>query len=361
MSARGKQILAIVLSAVFFAAWVFFLLFPFARTVEESGGSYTILRENGEREELTFAEAYERLVGGEENTLVFRSQTGEERAQASEEYAEAYAVLSRGGLANLAALSISEINPLERVALWRAFQSRVWYADGFWKLFEEGVKEAGSCTAEELVLLSGSISSSALKGCGAERLVLCADAEFTVKTLSGTAVKEIVCNAPYEGDGKLVYLNTVGGKRLVAAVPSAKNLTVEDYAFADEGALRFCRELEALSLPFAGSSEWGAGSAYAAEIAYLFSDGENTFVPETLKHIRVRGGSIGQTAFYRLSGLEEINLCGVEKIEKGAFENLPKLQRLHTPVPAALGENYNCRVLDCGCFEYEINSMGRTE
>lgn len=352
-----KKAVLPALTVLFSLLWCGSLFLPLGQRVRAGEERYRVaLREGGETQ-VNFASAYGAFVGATETgTLLLDGENLAGEITPSQAYAEIGRTLTEGNLNELLALNAAALPRLERVALWRAFSDCVWYAGEAFAYTGDGVSRASSASGDKLVLLEGSIAASRLIAFGTKVLELRPAAEIAAKSLVNTGVEKFVAFAPYEEDGGALYLDTAGGKRLVAGVPSALSLRIHDNYFADTGALLPCKKLVRLEVPFAGTASSAAGENYRGELAELFRNGGEYEVPASFKTVRVRGGLIGATAFYGCGGLREIDLCGVaaENISVSAFEGCGELVRLHTPRASVnLPGEYESRVLSCGCTLYE--------
>ena len=308
------------------------------RTSENYGGAYRALRG----------------ITSAGNVALYRDGlTGE--IAGSEELRSAVAVFEEGALGELYAMRPS-LDRIERAALWREYGGRVYCDLDLYRWTGERVERVSSCVGEEFVLLAGGVSSSVLAKSGAETLIVKKEAEIKSSALTGTAVKRLVAEAPYAAEEGVLFLDTPGGRRLIAAVPNATDLYVAECDFADKGALLCCGEIVSLSLPFLGNAPSSALTEYEGEFARLFRGANGYSVPACLRRVRVRGGEIISHAFYSCPFVEEVNACGVdpEKIASDAFSDLRSLLLLHTPRKnVRLQGAYTSCVAPCGCTVYE--------
>ncbi|MGN1062443.1 MAG: hypothetical protein ACI4RO_04870 [Candidatus Scatosoma sp.] len=311
---------------------------------------------DGTRTSENYDGAYRALQGltSAGNVLLLRDKrTGE--IAGSDELRSAVAVFETGTLGQLYEMRPS-LNRIERAALWKEYGGRVYCDLDLYRWTGERVERAASCVGEEFVLLAGGVSSSVLAESGAETLFVKKDAEIGSSALTGTAVKEIVAEAPYAAEEGALFLDTSGGRRLIAAVPSATDLFVGDCGFADEGALLCCGEIVSLSLPFLGNASSSEFTGYAGEFAFLFRSAGKYSVPACLRRVRVRGGEMISHAFFSCPFVEEVNACGVdpEKIASDAFSDLRSLRLLHTPqADVLLPGGFTSYVAPCGCTVYK--------
>lgn len=347
---------ALFLLCALFWGLLFFLPMPRARAAGDD--MYRCVWADGTETEESYFSAYSSLVGmddGGEIVLGRGERTGV--VAAGEACRAAFRIFEEGGLADLLGLDISCVSRLERAALYRRYQSRLWYADEYFAWSGEEMQRAEAQRAETLVFLSGDMTATRLIETQAERLSLRAEATFTASVIAGTNVKEVIAEAPYFAEGNTVCLSTAGGVRLLAGLPSARKVTVpENVYFADEGALLPCENLEEVEIPFAGSAKSSAGTLYRGEFAHLFSTGKEYRVPVTLKTVRVKGGYLISHAFYACKYVETIDACGVSArdIERDAFADCVSLKLLHTPrADVVLSGNFTKHTAPCGCTVYE--------
>ncbi len=344
-----------VLLALF---WALLFFLPMPRSWAVGDETYRCVWADGTETEESYFSAYSDLVGmndGGELVLGRGDLTGV--IAASEACQSAFHVFENGGLGDLLQLNISAVTRLERAALYRRYQNRLWYADEYFAWSGEALQRTEAQRAETLVLLAGDMTATRLIETQAERLFLRADANFSASVVEGTAVKEVLAEQPYSSEGNTVCLSTPGGVRLLAGLPAARTVTVpERVYFADEGALLPCTQLEAVEIPFAGSAQSSVGTLFRGEFAHLFSTGKEYRVPETLKRVRVKGGYLIAHAFYSCKYVEEIDACGVsvENIERDAFVDCTSLKLLHTPREnVRLQGNFTKHLAPCGCTIYE--------
>ena len=353
----AKRILAVfcALLALLLAAAAFLAPFP-GRYGTAHQERYLCVWEDGSDTKESYYSAYPLLQGMSKSGNVLLSRGGMlGEVGASEPFRAAVEIFERGSLKQLYAFDAQGILPLEHACLWRTYKERIYYAGGAFRWTGERVASAEG-TGKELVLLEGSVSSTVLKRTGVEKLILRKDAQFSARTILGTNVKSIEAQAPYSALSGGVYLDTVGGKRLLAIIADCETLEIEDCDFIEAGALLLCKSLRSLSLPFVGSAKTDNLTGYKGELSYLFQNGESSRVPQTLNYVAVSGGYLIDFAFYGCSGLEEINACGVksEDISSMAFHGLDALRRLHTPRESVLltGE-FISYPAPCGCWIYE--------
>jgi hypothetical protein len=342
-----RRIFCAVFGCLVLCAGVFCAFLPLPRIVSVAEERYVCTWEDGRVSEETYASAYAMLDPAGGLSLVSGDRRG--TIAASSAYSALCNTLESGGIAELLAADCNGLSRLECAAAYRKYRNELWFAEGFFAWDGRSVEREDAPAGSSVVWLSGKLGAGALKRTGAERLELCAEAEFTARSLIGTAVREITAHAPYVREGDAVYLDTGTARRLIAGMPAAETLTVGDADYIDEGALCACENLVSLSLPFAGASAQRGGM-----LAYLFSDGVQFRVPSLLKSLKVRGGVLEQNALYRLNGLETIDLCGMDSVAWRAVENCTALNVLHVPAAVKLPQgNFSSRRAACGCTVYE--------
>ena len=341
---RGARRALGVLAAGYFAlAAVLLAAFPLPRRLQ-THGYYACVWEDGSRTQETYAAAYAAMVGAEEEGVALAR--GERRGllSATPRYAAVYDVLAHGTVAQLLSLDAEGVSALERAALWRTFGETRWYAGEWFAWDGARVFRAEDMRAETVVLSEGGTSLAAT---GAVRLELRPQAQLSADMLCGSRIAEVAAQAPYACEGNAIYLDTPGGRRLVAGLPAATSLAVSHARFLDEGALLPCTALQSLVLPFAGT-----GAAGEDMLASLFSDGTDYRVPSSLQCVRICGGRVASDAFYGCGSLREISTCGVaaEKIDPAAFLHCTQLRVLHTArQDVLLPEGFTETRAPCGC------------
>lgn len=358
MKGRNGNVLRGALCLLCALLWALPLFFPLPRTLSAGAGeSYLCRWESGEETQETYASALRDLDGMEEGVLVLGRDGMRGEISPGTECENAVSVLENGNMGELFALRTEGLARLERAALYRAYGERLWYAGEWFGWTGEAFARRSAGEAEEVVLLSGKISAARLLEAGTKTLFLRAEAEIDETTLCGTRVETVSAEEPYRAEGGCVCLSTAGGVRLVAGLPLATQIIVPaDTAFADEGALLACTEIAGLTLPFVGSAKNSAGSGFKGELAHLFSTGEQYKIPQTLRKIRVTGGSLVSHAFYACSMLEEIDACGLgyDDIAYDAFADCTGLRLLHTPRGnVRLPGNFRISIAPCGCTVFE--------
>ena len=338
-------------AALFVAACLFSLFLPLPKKIAYRE-SYECVWSDGTVSTESYSSAYLSLSGmTHEGVMLERSGlTGTIASEA----AEVYATLQNGSLGELLQCA-AEGTRIDRAALYLTFSKRIWYNGAYFIWAGNNVERVSRAAGSELVALEGAVTSRLLRETGATSLHLRAGATLKADTFAGSAVTTVYAQSPYTSCGSAVYIDTAGGKRLLAAVAGIKELTLEeDAVFADRGALIACQDLTALTLPFVGSAKIDANDL-VGELGYLFASGKEYFVPVTLKSLRVTGGRISSTAFYACSSLNVIDLCGVDagEISAEAFSGLASLELLHTPKSGvSLSGEFTAQRADCDCTVY---------
>lgn len=346
---------SVILAVLFFLIWAVFLFLPVTERVNGCEEIYLCRWEDGTRTRENFADAYSAVTGCDpDRILLTRGEIAGEIEPASP-YSAYFRTLSIGSFREVKELDVSKLGALERAVLWERFGDRAWWTgEEFLVWTESGAVFSHSPRCGEIIIEGGSLTASAIARTCADSLEVRDGADFSAKMLIGTEITELKGVAPYDSENGALYLETLGGTRLVAAAPNVRSLSA-DYDYADEGALLACRELEFVSLPFAGTSRFSELGDHRSEIASLFLSGEEYFVPPTLKRIEIRGGVLTDTSLYRCDYVEEIVLCGMkeEQVSRSAFLSCAALKKLHAPIgDALLTGKYSARTLDCGCTLY---------
>ena len=345
--------------AVIFAAACLFCLFaPLPEDISKVE-EYECIWSDGSVSTESYSSAYQSLAGIDETHVLLARDglTGKIESRA----VGAYFTLANGDLGELLECAASGTR-IGAAALYRAFSERVWYNGEYYVFTGSRVKRVSRATASELVCLEGSVTSRVLKATNAKTLYLRKGATIKSDLFTEGNVTAVYAEAPYFVNGGAVYLDTAGGRRLLSAIAGIEELTIEgELQFADEGALLACQNLQSLTLPFAGSAASPDGKEYVGGLAYLFSDGKEYRVPQTLSSVTVTGGRLGAFAFYACPGLEVIDVCKVDpgEISEDAFLGLESLQLLHTPQKDVklTGDfsAYSEHGLQCGCTVYIRN------
>ena len=263
-----RRILIGALSLVLFGACIFTLFLPFPRRVETSQESYACVWEDGSQTIEDYFGAYSALCGATEEALVLEREGKTGLIPLSEEYRRAATVFEYGELAELLSFRLGNCSRLEKVALFLRYGERCYYSGERFCWDGEKISRTERTKFTEVVLLDGNLPSGFLRDTGAKTLILSANAAFTVRSLVGSKVEKVIASLPYFTENGAVYLETVGGRRLVAVLPNVEYLEINcDYI--DKGALSACTRLKAIKLP----------EDFEGTLAELFGDAP---VPEDL-------------------------------------------------------------------------------
>lgn len=330
MRAKIFKIAEIVLSALFLAAAAICPFLPFPRVISCAEESYSCTWSDGTVTKESYADVFGSIAGitPSGNVLLSRDNLQGEIVANLKEPSE---IIDCGSLAEL--LTLRPLDRIDRVAMWRACSGRLWLSDGeFFAWSQDGITRTEETTAKTLVLLSGRVSSTRLQRIGAEELWIHGEAQISADMFYGTKVSNVRTWAPYSDMGGAIYRTTAGGIRLVAALPNLRTLAVDEYRYADEGALLPCQNLEELTVPFVGNASAESGSGFHGELAYLFSDGKEYRVPSCLRRVTVEGGTLTSYAFYGCTGIQTIDARGVDStnVDRDAFAGVTDLQTLYT-------------------------------
>ncbi|MDE6411274.1 MAG: hypothetical protein K2L02_01905 [Clostridia bacterium] len=341
--------------AIFTAACLFCLFLPLPKRIS-SRETYECVWADGSVTKESYSSAFESLAGmdGESVILSRNGITGKIESEAG----AVYDTLEYGNLLELLECTAAGTR-IDGAAIYREFSDRVWYNGEYYIWTGSQIKKVSRAEGGEIVFLEGNVTSRVLNETNANTVYLRKGSTVSAASFAGSNVKKVYTEAPYAENGGAVYLDTAGGKRLLAALGGVQELSVDtDLAFADEGALLACQTITSLTVPFVGSARSPYGTAYKGEFAHLFSTGKEYRVPETLASVRVTGGRLISFAFYACPNLKEINACGVEpgEISKTAFSGLTSLEILHTPKSdVTLTGSFTATVADCGCTIYIRN------
>lgn len=341
--------------AIFTAACLFCLFLPLPKNISNDE-TYKCVWADGSVTEESFSSAYESLAGMDGKSVILSRQglTGKIESEAS----AVYLTLENGNFSELLECTAAGTR-IDGAALYRAFSNRVWYNGEYYVWTGDKIEKVSRAERSEIVFLEGSVTSRVLEAAKASTVYLRKDATVSTLSFAESNVERVFAEAPYSENGGAVYLETAGGKRLLAALSGVKELNLDkDLAFADKGALLSCQTITSLTVPFVGSAKSPYGAAYTGEFAYLFSTGNEYRVPETLARVTVTGGQMIEFAFYACPNLKEINVCGVKpnEISKFAFSGLASLEVLHTPrKDVTLTGNFTSCTAECGCTIYTRN------
>ena len=360
MAKRNKVFTVIyyaVVCALLLGCTLSLFLVPITGTASGNGEQYLCVWENGETSAETYASACRSLSRIDENGNIVLERDGREGIIFSERLAYAESVLLRGSLAELLSLEIESCNAIERAALARAFSDTVYYSEGdAFRFTQSGIVRTDNVQTKKLALVTSSLPLSLIRRSGAEEVLLYPQTIIKPQMFINSSVTNLIAREPYYVQNGVLYLKTVSGVRCVAALPSLKEVAIEGNDFADEGALLPCKNLEELTVSFAGNDKNTQGTLYRGELAHLFSSSGGYDVPTSLKRVKVTGGKLISHAFYACSGVEEIDLCGLDwkDVDRYAAVDCKQLKTLHTPRRAiALPEGeFERSDAPCGCVIY---------
>lgn len=308
------------------------LFLPFPQDIGHVSDVYRCVWEDGSVTEEPYSSLYGAVTGAGEEVLLERNEKHGVIA-GSERYERIYTTLCSGTLAELLALQTEGLTRPESLALWRTFSDCIWYSEGCFIWDGGKIKAEERQTAQSVVLLSGELKRGYLASSGAVLFTICPSAQVSAEEFIGSSVENLVAQPPYCVSGEALYLQTTGGKRLIAALPGIISLTVdEDTQFIDEGALAPCKQINTLNISFAGNAKDHLSSSFSPYIGALFGeDEEGKFaVPSTLESVCVTGGRVYSHAFYGCTSVKEIDLRGVDYIERDALTDCVSLRRVYT-------------------------------
>lgn len=355
MKNKTKNLLKRAGTVIFLTACLFCLFLPLPKKISNNE-TYDCVWADGSVTKESYSSAYKSLAGmdGESVILSREGLTGKIESEAG----AVYAALKSGNLAEILECTLAGTR-IDSAALYREFSNRVWYNGDYYVWTGSKIERVSRAERGEIVFWEGNVTPRILRETNATTVYLRAGASISASSFIESKVEKVYAEAPYQENGGAVYLNTAGGKRLLAALSGIQELVLdEDLAFADEGALLACQALTSLTVPFAGSARSPYGTDYKGEFAHLFSDGKEYRVPETLTRVTVTGGRIIPYAFYACPNLKEIDACTVPEgeISKTAFSGLTSLETLHTPKrDVLLTGNFTSYTATCGCTIYTRN------
>lgn len=327
---------------------------PFPHRLSADNFLYRCEWADGSVGEERFISVYKDLVGTD-GQFILTERNGL-RGRCDFHAQEEYRTLKEGNFGEVSALHFSDdATRLDRAALLRTFSDTLWYAGEYFTWSGSAIRRASRTTCAALVALDGD-ASAAVAESSAIYFDLRKEASVTADAFRHSSVRYLSAQPPYAAREGLLYLDTPGGRRLLASLNCVTDATIEaDYC--DEGALLSAVALERVTAPFAGNMREASSSYFRGQFAHLFSDKGIYKVPPSLKSVCVTGGVLGDYAFYACVAVEEVDACGVkrENIGRYAFSNLVSLKRLHTPRrDVALPEGaFSARTAECGCTVYE--------
>ncbi len=357
VTGRFRRAFFFAFTAAFFLGCILSLVVPFPQTFSERFGEiYRCIWEDGSETAVNYLNAYKWLDGTDGENVVVQKD-GLRGKIAMDAFAkEVYVTLSGGALAELLSVRTDRLNRIECAAIYRVFGNTL-FCDGDCFRFTGTVVERCGIFSADRVELLGTLPETLLKETKATSLHIRSGAKFSSVALESDSLANISADAPYVVRDGAIYLQTAGGVRLIAGCPYARTLTVSDTDFYDENAFAVCKNIEELTLPFLCGTDDGA-----EELGFLFGTDENGLyaIPQSLKTLKITGGKVGTTAFYRAYSLEIIDLCGIARqdIAKNAFDRLPSLRVLHCALPDALPETeFFVESLPCGCLNYRRKTL----
>lgn len=357
MTPKKRKYVSIFLAFLFGIGFAAVLFLPYPKWLGTGSDTYTVKWSDGSVTEESYADALSCLDGIAENGDILLKRDALFGTYVSDFCVkEAISVLESGELAPMLSMSFP-FNRLEAAALYHVYADLLYFDTGDWFRFDgERVVPTEIAKAQRVFFTGGELPASLLLLTEATTLTVGDLAEFSYKTIYGTSVT-VEGKTRYIVENNAIIDTRLGGT-FIAGQPLATEIYVPDVPVAARGALLPCRELVSVDLPFVGSGPVAAGELYHGELGYLFTEGEEYYVPASLKRVTVRGGALISFAFYHFPDLEEIDACGVDPapIERQAFEGLPSLKRLHTPradVTLTDPEKFTTYVAECGCTIYE--------
>lgn len=332
MSRKKRTYIAVLTAFVFVALFALVLFLPYPKAVGAQNDEYTVTWSDGSSARESYFSALSSFTGfSEEGDLCFFREGKFGSAEGSLSLKTAKTALDSGKIAPLMGNNMN-FTRLESAALYRVYADTLYSRDGEWYRFDgKNVVSVMSDVAGTVFLAEGELTASALNRTGAGHLILGDGAEPSYRTLWGTSVTVEGRDRYFVENGAIVSRDLGGALR--AAEPLQTSVRVPDVGFCDMGALLPCENLVSLSLPFLGNLPTYSETVHQGELGYLFSDGVEYYIPDTLKRVEVRGGHVTSFAFYRCHDLEEIDVSKVdpEEIEPQAFLGLDSLQVLYVP------------------------------
>lgn len=359
-----RRALTVIIGILLAGAWIFALFFPLAVPVITVNESYECAWEDGTVSTIGYTDALRGLKGlSPQNNLIIEREGLRGEITTGESFLIALEQFNSTSLAELLFLSSEGLTQIERIAFYRYGEKFLWVEGGDTFAFTgEGVTRTLRKRAEEIILLKGGIPAGNLRISRATTLTLCNLASLTADMLVGSSVERVIAQPPYFVSNGLIYWETAGSVRLVAGLPNAGELYIDDVDFIDSGALAPCTALHTLSLPFIGNMENVNATSHHGGLDYLFSAQSEHSVPLTLTHLQVRGGIIDSLALYGCDSLREIEVCGVLSVAADAFLSCPVLEKVHAPnLSLKLQGEFARSILSCGCTLYERTDEIRGE
>ncbi len=306
--------------------------------------------EDGARTE-PYAAAYDALDGIRDDGTIGLVRDGKHGyVKTGQAFAEVCDVLRFGTLAELCSLDMGGLDKLERAAIMQAFGNQIYYAGGAFAIVGDTVAPMELTQADCVRLLDGTLPRDYLAETGASALcIMGPSAAITADRLVGSGIARVTAVPPYAAEQDALYLDTPGGRRLIAALPCAVSLTVGDCDFLDAGALSPCEALVSLTLPFLGGAK--GGPEEDGTLLRLFETKNGAPMPAMLASVTVTGGEIADDAFYGFE-LAQVTLCGAERVSPLAFVGA-NVGIIHAPCDALrLSGPYRTERAPCGCTVY---------
>lgn len=342
---RLKKTISVAVAAAVFLAPVLLLGADLLAKKRIKAGHVEVTVDGG-RTSLTSSEAFEALRGLDGSGDLLLDIGGREGHVKTSDAFKTYRNYLRDGDLRMLSGSAASFDSLWRTALYQAYGNTYYYADGYFRFNGEKVREVVPEFAGRVFLVAGSLPKSDLKTLSASTLVLGRDAEFDRNVLMGSKITAIETQAPYFFEGGALYKREQK-TLLVGSLPAAEVLELS-YDYCDRGALLASSHLREISVPFVGN---GRGEGL---LRYLFETEKEATVPESLRKITVRGGTIEENFLYGIEA-EEVNLHSVppELISIYAFAS-GRAETVHAPrADLVFPSEYKSHPAPCGCTVYE--------
>lgn len=362
LSGKKRTYIAVLIAVLFIIGFALVLFLPYPKAVGRENDGYLVAWSDGSSARESYFSALSSFTGfSEEGDLCFARDGSIGSTEGSLALKAVKTALDSGEISSLVNTDMN-FSRLESAALYRVYADTLYSCKGEWFRFDgKNAVSVSNDVAGKVFLAEGELSASALNNTGASLLILGDGAEPSYKTLRGTFVSVEGRNRYFVENGAVVSRDL--GHCLRAAEPLATSVRVPDVGFCDMGALLPCERLVSLSIPFLGNLPTYSETVYQGELGYLFSDGEEYFIPETLRRVEVRGGHVTSFAFYRCHKLEEIDVSRVDpdEIEPQAFLGLESLKVLYAPrgdVLLSNAEEFTAAYdAERACFVYKRKEM----
>ncbi len=280
MKNMTKNLLKKTGTAVFSAACLFSLFLPLPKKISNRE-FYDCVWADGSVTEENYSSAYKSLAGmdGESVILLREGLTGKIESEAS----TVFATLENGNFAQIIACR-AEGTRIDSAALYREFSDRVWYNGEYYVWTGNKIERVSRASRSEIVFLEGNVSPRVLKETDAIAVYLRKGAEVSITSFAESKVENVYTESPYAERGGAVYLDTAGGKRLLAALGGIRGLTLcEDLSFADEGALIACQALASLTVPFWETQNLPQDRRITANLRTCFRTAGNIAFPKRFR------------------------------------------------------------------------------